>query len=1037
MANTHVENKELSKTYELFNKLNNYINPNNDYEAETKLLAKFLNSEEDGDFNETSNNKLFRNDAGNADSFDINKTFVNLIKQAIKCKIHNINPDVVDIAKDTKGLFKFIRARDDKAEGTAILDHEKVKNILASLDVINTIIDVYDAYAHFIKNNPGVYAIEDFKNIVIVKEDDKKEGNSASDSKNSGYYINSQISSSDSSFTDGLDTTNNKPINQDILFLSIKSFDTKFLEDYIKKHNFTETNFDNKEHIGNEAQANDSDIAPEKAGDPLFNAAGTLNTGSSKIFIKGIYLKKNVSDDDYKIVTDKADDSRTALENADYNNIDVSTYKIRNQVIFKEFINYMCKLKNKDKYNGVYAVLNLLRMFKVYIQLMITNCNIMFNRVFLINDTGSDLTYARKTTYHGTPESSDHQGFVFKSITNENIKKICYTATNGIYASDHSTTNKGTKQYFSDINGISLIDGSTSATVTIGNVELYTSGSTLDAGKSEMLNNSYYGEALRENKKFQDNIITTLNKLKYELSESISILYKDIDITSENNSGFEAKVIDRNTIRIKRRNELLKDIFDKNVGIFNDNNIGSEDNSVDTDGVIDDNKSFGLKTILSELKDRDMEEAFINDNVKIISRYYHIKIDNKPYEIVKINKTSSGYLEFDIRARLVYSDYEDYYNIDQVNAPILDPPSSNSTFFISDIAANGDKSYTVDGGAKFDDYNIAQSKGHLLFHNNSDSENIVKLSKKDAYDYNNTYISNIRSIKDLNSSINTNESKIKNYETIYNTYKSRYDFMYNQFIAYSTIIAILAVALLVGSVSSNNLATTKLITLICFGIIILIFVTYYVFNILYMNEHFTNKKKVEKFEVGTYRLIDMAPFPVVEGPHDNKHLEFSTTDQSKNFMYKKANFVQNQFDSINDRIIKNFELLNVGIRQNDSNYAFSNLMNISTNERISTNKINSILDNKKVNTTTHIDLLKYEIAVYRVKINTLLYSALVIIGLITINLYTEGEYYGNLVFIGTLFGIIILTYYLTYSNHIVRTESKNFYWGKEFEASFE
>ena len=154
-------------------------------------------------------------------------------------------------------------------------------------------------------------------------------------------------------------------------------------------------------------------------------------------------------------------------------------------------------------------------------------------------------------------------------------------------------------------------------------------------------------------------------------------------------------------------------------------------------------------------------------------------------------------------------------------------------------------------------------------------------------------------------------------------------------------------------------------------------------------------------------------------------------------MYQKSNFVQNQIDAINNRIIQNFELLNVGIRQNDSNYAFGNLMNISTNERIARHKINTILDNKKVNTTTHIDLLKYEIAVYRVKINTLLYSALVIIGLITINLYTEGEYYGNLIFIGTLFGIIILTYYLTYSNHIVRTESKNFYWGKEFEASFE
>lgn len=1032
MANTHVENKEYLKTYDLFNKLNNYINPNKEYSDYTKLLDNILDSTEENDFYEIDNNKLFK-DANQTTEYDINKTFVNLIKQAIKCKIHNIDPDAIDIASDTQGLFKFIKSRNVATTGTAILDHEKVKNILASLDVINTIIDVYDAYADFIKNNPEVYAIKNFDNIVIVKNTNKMDGNSVSDSGNSGYYINNQMS------TDGLDSTNNKPINKNVLFLSINSFNTNFLGNFKRKHNFTATTFSN-DHVGKAISGDyTTDVAPDGGGN-LFNAAGTLNTGaSSKINIIGIYLQQESNSGDYKIV-DKvkaSGNSYAYLKNTDYNKGDLSTYKNRNQVIFKEFINYMCKLKNKDKYNGVYAVLNLLRMFKVYIQLTITNCNIMFNRVFLTNGDGSVLTYAKKTEYKadGQTPAPVHEGFVFKFINNDNIKKICKTAGNDIYVLGHASTKETIKQYFADSDGIDLIDGSSSGAVTIGSgstTAYSAAGSTLDAGKTEMLNNSYYGEALRENINFYNEIIITLNKLKYELSESISILYEDIDITASSNLGFEAKVIDHNTIRIKRRNELLKDIYTAGSSMFTDDNIGAIDNAAASSGVITDSTSFGLNKILSNLKDRDMEEAFINDNVKIISRYYHIKIDNKPYEILKIHKTSSGYLEFDIRAKLSYSDY---YNVDQdqVNAPILNPPSGHSALFTSEInAVSGDKSFTVE--SSFADYNTAQSKGHILFHNNGSSKNVVTLSKKDAYDYNNTYIHNIKEIKDLNSSINTNESKIKNYETIYNTYKSRYDFMHNQFIAYSTILSILAVALIVGSVSSNNLATTKLITLICFGIIILIFVTYYVFNILYVNEHFTNKKKVEKFEVGAYRLIDMAPFPVVTT--DSKHLEFQNTAQSGNFMYRKAYFVQNQFEAINDRIIKNFELLNVGIRQNDSNYAFGNLMNISTNERIARHKINTILDNKKVNTTTHIDLLKYEIAVYRVKINTLLYSALVIIGLITINLYTEGEYYGNLIFIGTLFGIIILTYYLTYSNHIVRTESKNFYWGKEFEASF-
>lgn len=1039
MANIPVENKEYMKTYELFKKLNNYINPNNEYTDNTKLLDAIMNSTEEETFYDTANDKLFE-DSGTA-KYDIDKTFVNLIKQAIKCKIYNIKYDAVDITEDTKGLFKFVIPREDQENnpGTAILDHEKVKNILASLDVINTVIDVYDAYANFIKENPETYATEDFENIIIVKDTDIKADIKKSDDGNSGYHIKPDADSAAAYASSSHDRITIKT-----LFLAIRSFDASFLEDYIKAHDLTQTaaaEGSADSNIGKDIGS--LSFAPATAGTDLFTAAGSLVTDSTNDNIKGIYLKR--SGDDYNIVdnTDHTSADYTTLKNTDYKT-SVDDYELRNQVIFKEFINYMCKLKNKDKYNGVYAVLNLLRMCKVYINLAITNCNIMFNRVFVTHASSPDLNYAQTTTFaddgsSGSDGSWQHEGFVLKHINNDGIRAICNLAENDIYGS--ASTTSSTKQYFADgaSGGIDSIQYKWSTDPTI--LEYNTANTEME-GRSEMLDNSYYGVALKENKTFYDDIIRILNKLKYELSESISILYDDIDITSAPQNGFEARVIDHNTIRIKRRNKLVNTICnpagaqectEANVGEI-DHDVSAALATTSTAPIINDQGGFNIDKIIDDLKDYpDIQEAFINGNEKIISRSYQIKINNKPYEILKINKTSSGHLEFDIRARLSYSNYDDYHNknIDKVDAPILNF-TSHVKLVKSTTDSSGEISYSVIAASKFTDYDAAKNTGHILFHNHADNK--VTLSKKDAYDYNNTYINNIIEIRKSNSNINTNESKIKNYETIYNTYKSRYDFMHNQFMAYSTILVILAIALLVGSVSSNNLATTKLITLICFGIIILIFVTYYVFNILYVNEHFTNKKKVEKFEVGTYRLVDIAPFPVVI---DDNHLEFKLTDQSNNFMYKKANFVQNQLDSINNRIIQNFELLNVGIRQNDSNYAFGNLMNISTNERISRNKINTILDNKKVNTTTHIDLLKYEIAVYRVKINTLLYSALVIIGLITINLYTEGQYYGNLVFIGTLFGIIILTYYLIYSNHIVRTESKNFYWGKEFEASFE
>ena len=1020
MANTHVKNYEYKKIHELFNKLNNYINPNDEYKTETTLLKEFLEPLTDENF-ETVNDNLFR-DSGSA-KYDIDTTFVDLIKQAILCKIYNIKYDEFDITRYTKGLFKFVKPREDTGEttpstGTVILDHEKVKNILASLDVINTIIDVYDAYANFIKENPETYAIENFNNIIIVKNTDIKEGIEKSDDGNSGYYIEMDTDQADITITGGL-----KRINSSTLFLAINSFtDADFLTEYKKYHDLTQTNAAITTNYGKGSGT----LAPDTSSTTyLFNQAGSLVTGDgTKVNIYGIYLKK--SNEDYNIVdqTDPSSTAYTPLKNPNYKEASPNNYKNRNKVIFKEFINYMCKLKNKDKYNGVYAVLNLLRMCKVYINLAITSCNIMFNRVFKTYSTTPDLDYAQTTTFasdgSGSKGGWTHEGFVLKYLDNTTIQTICKTASNGIYNDTaHTTTAK--KQYFADggSGGINSIQYTWTA------AETEHTASTAETSKTQILDNSYYGAALKENKKFYDEIIKILNKLKYELSESISIINETVTIS---NIGFEAKVIDHNTIRIKRRHELIGNICKNGKGSdkCTEAGIGTADHASPPPT---EETSFNFEKILDDLANHpDIQEAFINNNVNIISRSHHIKISDKHYEIMKINKTSDGFIEYDIKARLSYSkfnSYDELYN-NEIKAPVLTIPSTNVKLF----TVGADNAYT--DVTAFTDFNAAKN-GYILFHNNN-AANTVTLEKKDAYDFNTTYIENIRAIRKSNSNINTNESKIKNYETIYNTYKSRYDFMHNQFMAYSTIIAILAVALIVGSVSSNNLATTKLITLICFGIIILIFVTYYVFNILYMNEHFTNKKKVEKFEVGAYELVNTAPFPKVGSTN---HLEFEDTAQSDNFMYKKANFVQNQIDAMHSRIIQNFELLNVGIRQNDSNYAFGNLMNISTNERISRQKINTILDNKKVNTTTHIDLLKYEIAVYRIRINTLLYSALLIIGLITINLYTEGEYYGNLVFIGTLFGIIILSYYLIYSNHIVRTESKNFYWGKEFEASFE
>ena len=67
---------------------------------------------------------------------------------------------------------------------------------------------------------------------------------------------------------------------------------------------------------------------------------------------------------------------------------------------------------------------------------------------------------------------------------------------------------------------------------------------------------------------------------------------------------------------------------------------------------------------------------------------------------------------------------------------------------------------------------------------------------------------------------------------------------------------------------------------------------------------------------------------------------------------------------------------------------------------------------------------------------TVLMLSLAIVGLFTINVYTDGKYMENLAFLGGFILIIILAYYLIYSNSVVRTRSNNVYWGKENKNNY-
>lgn len=316
----------------------------------------------------------------------------------------------------------------------------------------------------------------------------------------------------------------------------------------------------------------------------------------------------------------------------------------------------------------------------------------------------------------------------------------------------------------------------------------------------------------------------------------------------------------------------------------------------------------------------------------------------------------------------------------------------------------------------------------IYFHKMSSSsggvDNYVKMDIKSSLDYKSGYISNIEDIKSINYSINANESRIKNAKTLYDLNKSKYNILYYQLISYIVILAGIIIALILTNTMNMSKPITKLIASVCFGIVVLQFVTYYILSVLYI-EAFTTSNVVEKFSQSYQR-------PNIIG---TANMEF-TSNADGSYPENKVKFVQNQLILFNNKIIQALELSNIAVGQASSNEAYTKLLDITEFERVSRDNTNSILAIQSDGSKMHIDLLKYSTAVHAINIKTVLMLSLAIVGLFTINVYTDSKYMENLAFIGGFILIIILAYYLIYSNSVVRTRSNNVYWGKEHENNY-
>lgn len=982
-------NKLLSDMY------SKYININNLADARTPFIKDTILKISDSDIKDVNFGQ--ETTGGN---YNIDKTsFTDLIKELIYCKIGNIDVDLnmpIDNTHRTKGYLKFVKSKTNRVTGELAIEKNKQirNNILCSMNLVNVFIDILDAYNNFLNDNANLEHLKKkVNNIVIVNKNAKKFADRSKGSANHGYWIESGTGAHEVAISS--------------LYLSINSYSGDANTNNLFRHFIV--NYDATIGVVRDplnTYNSNNEITSVATG--LFNT--NLKIINNNVpptptnIITGIVI--NVPPDGRPVIK-KDKNAANPVNDIILNDIDntiisnANLYEAlleRDRRLFQDFLNLIINLDLVNRRTQIKALLTYFKVIKEYFYIALTSGNLLFN------------SYFKKIQLSGNTSPIIEDDF---TITNEGYA-IKYLDKDEIQAESHQI----------------YTDGNTTST---DNNEIISSSA------SDNYEKSYFGRAKKENDdNYMDNIIENISKLQVSGAQSANISNSDSVYISK--YGFVAIVENSNTIKIKSRYSLLNNLL--NGGSFvkgtsklsTEIHISTPDSTKQPDGNGNNisRDSFKMSDLTTGSQMPNKVKNFINNlDANNLSKNYIININNTSYPIKKIMTDSTEtYVEFLISARLIYPTQS---SKELNDVPILTLPYDKVTLFDSNNVYLGTGN-TDTGNAvperffkSFDDAKGSQ----ILFHNLDSSssvpgvDNKVKLTIKKPLDYKTGYINNIDSIKSINYSINANESRIKNARTIYDLNKSKNDVLYYQLISYIVILVGIIVTLILTNTMNMDKPTTKLVASVCLGIVVLQFVTYYILSVLYV-EAFTTENIIEKFSQRTYQL------PIII---EDATMEFTSTNDSK-YPEQKVEYVQNQILLLNNKIIQALELSNVGIGQASSSDAYTKLLNITEFERVSRGNINNILTVQSDGSKIHIDLLKYSTAVHVVNIKTVLMLSLAIVGLFAINVYTDGKYMENLAFVGGFILIIILAYYLIYSNSVVRTRSNNVYWGKEHKTDY-
>ena len=293
-------------------------------------------------------------------------------------------------------------------------------------------------------------------------------------------------------------------------------------------------------------------------------------------------------------------------------------------------------------------------------------------------------------------------------------------------------------------------------------------------------------------------------------------------------------------------------------------------------------------------------------------------------------------------------------------------------------------------------------------------------------------------INNFENNINHNKTKILNNKSIFETNKSKNRILYYELLIFTLIIIFIIFTLIVINIAKIEIGLMKMISLICFGTLIVLFSLYYIINTLYIDESYietftnTGTQPTKKYTYTDTLCPAKCVIPIKTTTTTDEKLE-------NDIAYKtdKKTYVINM---LNNNCTDLINLIKLSYTYSDTQTLFNKEIELNSlimHKYNDKSYVNSFLENKTSDANINTDMIKYENANYNVTLFSIILLGIIIISFYNINLFTNNKYMGLLFLTAIILIIILFTYYLININKIVRTISSNYYWGKEFEKTYE